>query len=284
MTTIVRRRSLGPPIRSALAYTVFVLVAVLLSVPIIWLVVTSLKLPTEYLSYPLRFFPAVPQWENYATALTRIPFARYAWNTVLLSTVFSVLTVVTSAMAGFAFARINAPGRSFLFSIIVALLIVPGIVTLIPQFVVFARLGLTNTYWPWVLWGLAASPFHIFLFRQFFSSFPKDLEDAAEVDGCGMGRIFWQIFLPNALPAVATSFILNFVGMWGDWLTPLVFLTDANTTLAVKINTGYVDPQGNALVPTTLAACVLYTLPLVVLFFLGQRYLVRGVVTSGLKG
>ena len=149
---------------------------------------------------------------------------------------------------------------------------------------VFAWLGLTNTYWPWVLWGLAASPFHIFLFRQFFSSFPRDLEDAAEVDGCGAFRIFAQIFLPNVLPAIATSFIFCFVWVWGDWLTPLIYLSDANTTLGVKISGGYVDPQGNAIITTTLAACVLYALPLVALFFLGQKYIVKGVVTSGLKG
>lgn len=284
MTTIVRRRTPGPALRTAASYALFIVLALLLTVPVIWLLVTSLKLPTEYLSYPLRFLPSVPQWQNYAAALTRISFWHYARNTLLLAIVFSTLTVLTSAMAGFAFARIVAPGRSFFFTIIVALLIVPGIVTLIPQFVVFSKLKLTDTYWPWVLWGLSASPFHIFLFRQFFSTFPKDLEDAAEVDGCGAFRVFYQIFLPNALPVIATSFILNFVYVWGDWLTPSLFLTDVNTTLAVKMNTGYVDPQGHALIPTTLAACVIYTLPLVLLFFAGQRYLVRGVVTSGLKG
>ena len=284
MTTIVRRPSPWPRVRAVLASALFVLVAVLLVVPILWLLVTSLKLPTEYLSYPIRILPAVPQWENYVQALTRFPFWRYAWNTLVLALTFSTLTVLTSALAGFAFARIAAPGKKALFTLIVALLIVPHIVTFIPQFVVFSQLKLTNTYWPWVLWGLGASPFHIFLFRQFFSAFPRDLEDAAEVDGCGTFRVFWQIFLPNALPAVATSFIFNFVWVWGDWFTPQVFLTDANTTLAVKLNSGYVDPQGNPLIPTTLAACVLYTLPLVVLFFLGQRYIVRGVVTTGLKG
>jgi ABC-type glycerol-3-phosphate transport system permease component len=284
MTTIVRRPSPWPRVRAVLASALFVLVAVLLVVPVLWLLVTSLKLPTEYLSYPIRILPTVPQWENYVQALTRFPFWRYAWNTLVLALTFSTLTVLTSALAGFAFARIAAPGKKVLFTLIVALLIVPHIVTFIPQFVVFSQLKLTNTYWPWVLWGLGASPFHIFLFRQFFSAFPRDLEDAAEVDGCGTFRVFWQIFLPNALPAVATSFIFNFVWVWGDWFTPQVFLTDANTTLAVKLNSGYVDPQGNPLIPTTLAACVLYTLPLVVLFFLGQRYIVRGVVTTGLKG
>ncbi len=161
---------------------------------------------------------------------------------------------------------------------------IPSIVTVIPQFIVFSRLHLTNTYWPWILWGLAASPFHIFLFRQFFASIPRELEDAAEVDGCSPFRIFWQIFLPNAKPALATSFLFNFVGVWGDYFTPLIFLSDEKTTLAVKLVRAYTDPQGHVLITTTLAACVIYTLPLVILFFLGQKYLTRGVVTSGLKG
>jgi ABC-type glycerol-3-phosphate transport system permease component len=197
---------------------------------------------------------------------------------------FTILTIVTSAMGGFAFSRFQVPGRNALFMIVIALLIVPGIVTVIPQFIVFSRLRLTNTYWPWILWGLSASPFHIFLFRQFFATIPRELEDAAEVDGCGPFRIFWQIFLPNSKPALATSFIFNFSWVWGDWFTPLIYLSDANTTLAVKLGTAYLDPQGHSLITITLAACVIYTLPLIILFFLGQQYIIKGVVTTGLKG
>jgi len=187
-------------------------------------------------------------------------------------------------MAGFAFSRFRVPGRDRLFMIVIALLIVPSIVTIIPQFIVFARLHLTNTYWPWILWGLTASPFHIFLFRQFFASFPKELEDAAEVDGCGPFRVFWQIFLPNAKPALATSFIFNFGGVWGDYFNPLIFLSEAQTTLAVKLSTAYADPVGNRLTTITLAASVVYVVPLVILFFLGQKHILKGAVLSGLKG
>jgi ABC-type glycerol-3-phosphate transport system permease component len=157
-------------------------------------------------------------------------------------------------------------------------------VTLIPQFIVFSRLKLTGTYWPWVLWGLSGSASFIFLFRQFFLSFPRDLEDAAEVDGCNPLRIYWQVFLPNAKPALATAFIGGFVWVWGDWLTPVIYLTTANTTVAVKVASGYVNPQGFSLITVTLAASIIYTLPLIVMFFLGQRYILEGVVTSGLKG
>jgi multiple sugar transport system permease protein len=190
-------------------------------------------------------------------------------------------------MVGFAFARLDAPGKGKLFGIIISLLMVPGIVTIIPQFVIFAKLGLTNSYWPWLLWGISASPFHIFLFRQFFTGIPKELEDAAEVDGAAPFRIFWQIFLPNAKAALATSFILNFVYVWGDWLAPVIYLDDAKTTLAVKLATPtYVnpgDPTGHLLVTITLAAAIIYTIPPVIMFFIAQKSIMEGVVTTGLK-
>ena len=266
------------------SYGVLILVTILISSPVVWLLITSLKIPIEYLSYPIQFLPKVPQWDNYVQVFTLMPFWRYAWQTFRLAMSFSILCVITSSMAGFAFARIPVPGRNRLFSIIVALIIIPAIVTVIPQFIVFAKLRLTNTYWPWILWGLSASPFHIFLFRQFFAGVPKELEDAAEVDGCSLLRTYWQVFLPNAKPVLATSFIFNFSWVWGDYFAPIIYLNDAKTTLAVKLSTAYVDPQNNPLVTVTLAACAVYMLPLVIAFFLGQKHIIQGALTSGLKG
>jgi len=266
------------------SYGVLILVTILISSPVVWLVITSLKIPIEYLSYPIQFLPKVPQWDNYVQVFTLMPFWRYAWQTFRLAMSFSILCVITSSMAGFAFARIPVPGRNRLFSIIVALIIIPAIVTVIPQFIVFAKLRLTNTYWPWILWGLTASPFHIFLFRQFFAGVPKELEDAAEVDGCSLLRTYWQVFLPNAKPVLATSFIFNFSWVWGDYFAPIIYLNDAKTTLAVKLSIAYVDPQNNPLVTVTLAACAVYMLPLVIAFFVGQKHIIQGALTSGLKG
>ena len=268
------------------SYAILILVTCLISLPVVWFLLTALKKDIEYLSYPIRILPEVAQWENYVKVFTTggFSFSKYAWHSLFLALSFSILTSFTSAMAGFAFARFQVPGRDRLFMIIIALLIIPAIVTVIPQFIVFSRLHLTNTYWPWILWGLTASPFHIFLFRQFFLSFPRELEDAAEVDGCGPFRVFWSIFLPNAKPALATSFIFNFSWAWGDYFTPMIYLSDAKTTLAVKLATSYLDPKGHALYTITLAACVVYTLPLIVMFFLGQKYILKGMVTSGLKG
>ena len=281
-----RRSSLSKALRKVPAYTVLTLVTVLISIPFIYLVVTSLKLDIEYQSWPIRFFPATPQWSNYAEVFhPRHRILRYTGNTLFLALAQTGLTILTSSMGGYAFARFtDVPGRNRLFSIVIALIILPAMVTVIPQFIVFSRVGITNTYWPWILWGLGGSAFTIFLFRQFFLSFPKELEDAAEVDGCNPFRIYWQIFLPNTEPALATAFIFGFSAVWGDWFTPVIYLSHRNTTLPVVIAGAFVNPQGQALVTVTLAASVIYTLPLIVIFFLGQQHILKGVVTSGLKG
>lgn len=263
-----------------LAFTI----GAILVAPVIWLLLTSLKADSEFLRYPLELLPSTPLWTNYAEAVSRVPFWRYAWNSTVIALIYSSLTVVTSAMTGFAFARLEAPGRGRLFGIVVALLMVPQIVYIIPQFVLFSRLGLPNTLWPWVLWGLSASPFHIFLFRQYFLSFPKELEDAAEVDGCSIFRMFWQIFLPNARSVLAVSFILNFINVWDDWFTQIIFLTGDNLTLAVALAKSYVDDNGTPLITVSVAASVLYTIPLVIIFMLAQKQIMDGHITTGIRG
>jgi ABC-type glycerol-3-phosphate transport system permease component len=280
------RLALGRTLRRTVSYLMLITFAVLILIPVVWFLVTSLKTNLEYMSYPIRLLPAKPQWDNYVKVFTTggFSFARYAQHSLYLAVVFTLLNTTTSSLAGFAFARFRVPGSSQLFTLVIAMLIIPGIVTTIPQFVVFSRLHLTNSYWPWILWGLTASPFQIFMFRQFFLSFPKELEDAAEVDGCTPFRLFWQIFIPNAQPVFATSLIFNFNWVWGDYFLPLIYLSDAKTTLAVKLATAYVDPRGNALYTITIAASVIYTLPLILIFFLGQKYILKGVVTSGIKG
>jgi multiple sugar transport system permease protein len=280
------RRSSWPRLRPLASLAALTALAAIFSLPAIWLLLTSLKRETEYASYPIHVLPTVAQPGNYGLALTMFPYLRYFMNSVILATTFSVLVVLTSSAAGFGFARHpTAPGRNVLFSLVLATMMVPGLVTLVPQFMLFSWLGLTNSYWPWILWGLSGSPFHIFLFRQFFAGIPRDLEDAAEVDGCGKFRIYSQIFMPNSLPAVAASSIFAFTWVWGDWLQPKLFLTDQITTLSVKLATAYVDPvQGMAIVTVTVAGVALYVLPMILVFFLAQRYIIQGVVTSGLKG
>jgi multiple sugar transport system permease protein len=267
-----------------LLYAGFVALTAIFVAPILWLLLTSLKTMTEYLRYPITIFPTVPQWGNYYTAVIEYPFLRHALNSLIIAVPSTLLTVLSSALAGFGFARHNARFKNLLFILVLSMLMVPRMVTVIPTFVFFSKLGLTNTYWPWILWGVAGSSFHIFLFRQFFAAIPKDLEDAAEVDGCSRLRIFWQIFLPLSGPVLATSAIFHFQWVWGDWFTPNIFLTQDRTTLSVLLSTAYRDPQGNALETVTMAAIMVYMLPMLLIFLFAQKYIVQGIVTSGIKG
>ena len=265
-------------------YVGFLLLTLVFIMPVVWLVLTSLKLNSEYGTYPTMLFPAVPQWTNYPQALIDRPFFKLAWDTTQIAVPSAILTVLSSSLAGFAFARMNAPGKSVLFVLVLSMLLVPRMVTTIPDFMLFAKLRLTNTYWPWILWGISGSSFNIFLFRQFFSAVPKDLEDAAEVDGCNRLRIFWQIFLPVSGPVVATALIFHFQWVWGDWFTPNILLSSDNTTLSVGLGTLYLDPKGNTLYTLYMAALVGYLLPMLIFFLIGQKYIVQGIVTTGLKG
>jgi multiple sugar transport system permease protein len=248
-------------------YSILIGTTIILILPVFFMVAASFKQNSEYMTYPIHIFAKVPQWSNYQAVFTMTPFVKIAARTGLLGITTAFITMITSSLAGYAFARFKVPGSGRLFSIVIAMLIVPGIVLLIPQFVMFARLKLTNTYWPWILGALGGSPYYIFFFRQYFMNFPKELEEAAEVDGCGPFRIFWQIFMPNAKPIIATVIIFAFNGVWSDYLMPLIYLNANKTLLGVAMATAFRDPKGNDLKTISMAGNVIYVLPLIIVFF-----------------
>lgn len=265
-------------------YVILLVTTLFLMVPLFFMVVASLKVDSEYMSYPIKLFPTVPQFANYLQVFTMTPFVKIALRTGLLAFTVAVIVTITSSMAGYGFARYDVPGNKQLFTLVIAMLIVPFIVILIPQFILYARLKLTNTYWPWILEAMAGGPFFIFLFRQFFLGFPRELEDAAEVDGASSFRIYAQIFMPNSKPVIALTMIFAFNGVWGDYLKPLIFLSSSKQLLGVVMATAFKNPQGFDLKTVSLAANVIYVLPLIVVFFFAQKHILKGVVTSGLKG
>ncbi len=291
MNVLVQRRSISHT-SAAGARTLnevgkYLLLMVLLMVfigPFLWLLSTALKQTTELGALPIHFWPTQPQWGNFAQAFTTVKFGPYAANSLILSTLSALLTTFSSAIVGFGFARLRGPGKRWLFLVMLSTMMLPQLVVLIPTYVLFARLSLVDTYWPWVLWGLASSPFIAFLFRQSFSSIPVELEEAAIIDGCGYGRIFWQIFLPLSIPVIATSLIFTFTWTWGDYITPSLLLSQDNTTLSVAMASGYVDPHGVALTNILAAGSIMYILPVLIIFFFAQRSFVKGIVTTGLKG
>jgi multiple sugar transport system permease protein len=270
--------------RVAGTYLVLLVLAILFAGPFAWLVLAALKQPSEWVAIPIHVLPAHWQWSNFHQALTQINFPAYLGNSLFLSGLYAVLVTISSAMVGFGFARLRGFAKRPLFLVLLSTMMLPQILTLIPTYVLFARLHLVDTYWPWVLWGLAASPYLVFLFRQFFTAIPTELEDAAILDGCGYGRIFLRIFLPLSRPVLLTSFLLSFTWIWGDYLAPALLLDADHTTLSVAITQSYRDPHGNYIPTVQAAAAALYVVPVMLIFLFAQRYFVRSVVTSGVKG
>jgi multiple sugar transport system permease protein len=216
--------------------------------------------------------------------LTRFPYGIALFNSLVIAISFTALSTISAALAGYAFARSRFRWKNVLFLFVLSTLMVPWIVTMIPQYVLFYRLHLINTPWPWVLWGIQGTPLQIFLFRQFYATFPRDLEDAAAIDGSGRLRIFFDIFVPNSKPVIAIAAVWAFILVWGDYLTQdLFYLIDRNGTLLTRI-TALLDAnvQGGGVSSLPLA---LYALPPVIFFVLVQRYITQtAVTTTGIKG
>ncbi|WP_067820318.1 carbohydrate ABC transporter permease [Actinomadura kijaniata] len=252
--------------------------------PFLWLLLAALKTREEWVAVPGSVLPDQVQWSNFTQALTDVNFAAYAMNSLFLSTTYAFLITLSSAAVGFGFARLRAPGKRAMFLVVLSTMMLPQVLTILPTYVMFSRLGLVNTYWPWVLWGLAASPYLVFLFRQFFAAIPRELEDAAIIDGCGWPRIFVRIFLPLSRPVLITAFLLSFTWSWGDYIAPALLLDVDHTTLSVAITSWYKDPHGNGIPTVQAAAATLYIMPVLLIFFFAQRHFVRSVVGSAVKG
>ena len=268
--------------RNRLAFLVLLLVAVLVTLPFLELLISALTPGSEIGAD--RWLPSVLRWSNFTDALDYIPYWDLTKNSVVLSCLFGILTTFSSAITGYGFARMRGPGKRLLFGVLIMTMMVPPIVTLIPTYLLFSRYGLVGTYWPWVLWGAAGTPYTIFLYRQFFSGLPKELEEAAVLDGAGRIRIFLQIFLPLSRPLLVTAFVLAFNAVWGDFIAPDLFLNSSNTTLAMGVATGYTNQAGYPLYNLLAGGAFLYVIPVVLLFLFAQRSYVRGFANSGLKG
>ncbi|MCQ6557449.1 carbohydrate ABC transporter permease [Paenibacillus mendelii] len=277
-------QSTGSTLGRVTVYGLLILLSIIFVMPLYWLVTNSLQLVGSSSS----FLPGGLHFENYYYAATLIDYWSYTKSSIILTSISVVIPTLTSALVGFGFARLRGPGKGFLFMMMLSTMMLPGIVTQIPTYVIFFKLGFLNTYWPWLFWALGGSAFSIFLYRQFFSSFPKDLEEAARIDGCSTFRIFWNIFMPISFPVIATVSILSFNGSWGgDYLTPFMFLQDDKYPLATALfSVGYAFPGDQRIEMTQVlnAGLVMFVLPIIVVFFIGQRYLVEGVVSSAVKG
>jgi len=254
--------------------------------PFYWALISSLKEAQEVRRIPIDWWPRIAQWHNYLDVWTVRFFANWVFNSVFLTVVATAGTLVSSSLAGYAFARFRFPGKDLLFTLTLATLMLPAYVLLIPNYMLFWKLGWLNTYLPLTVPFWFGSAFFIFLFRQFFMTIPIDLDDAARIDGASYPRIFWSILLPLSAPVFATAAIIEGINQWNSFLRPLIILNKPEMfPLSVGLRYFVVNPGDNLPKDHLLmAASIMMTLPVIILFFIGQRQFVRGVVMSGIKG
>ncbi|MEV5533654.1 carbohydrate ABC transporter permease [Streptomyces prunicolor] len=265
------------------------LVAVLLVLlyPLVWLLATSLKPANEVLT-SLKLLPSHIEWSNYTTALdgiSGVSISRLLLNSLLISVGSVIGNVVSCSLAAYAFARLRFRMRGPMFGFMIATMMLPHHAVLIPQYIIFNKLGMVDTYWPLILPKfLATEAFFVFLIVQFMRGLPRELDEAARIDGCGPFRIFWSVVLPLTRPALITTAIFTFIWSWNDFFTQLIYLFDPEKftiTLALR---NFVDQSSTSAYGPMFAMSVISIVPIVLFFFAFQRYLVEGMATSGLKG
>ena len=257
----------------------------LLLLPFYWLITTSLKRPDEVYQFPPVWFPPAPQFGNYAQALTLVPLYKYALNTFTIVGAVLVGTILSCSFTAYGFARLRAPGRDLIFMVLLATLMLPGAVTLVPTYLLFNALGWVNTLLPLIAPSFFGSAFFIFMLRQFYLTIPRELEEAAIIDGASPYQIWWRIMLPLSAPALATMAVFTFVSTYNDFFTPLIYLTDdGKQTIAVALSYFQGSPRVGPQMHLLMAAVALSIVPPMTLFLVAQRYFVRGIATTGLKG
>ena len=267
--------------RAVLIYTALLAISWCWLFPIAWAVSGSLKSGGE-ITEPI-LFPAHPRWSNYTEVFTLMPFWRMFFNTVLYAGCITAGQVFFCSLAGYAFARLQFRGRDTLFVLYLGTLMVPLTVTVIPQFIIMRVLGWTDTPWAMIVPGLFGGAFGTYLMRQFFSTLPTDLEEAAILDGCTPWQIYWRILLPHARPAVMVLAVLTWVNVWNDFLWPLLMIQ--RNSLAT-LTLGLVRMRGEYVArwPLIMAMSMLIMLPLVIIYAMAQRSFVRGIAVTGLNG
>ena len=251
--------------------------------PLIYVLRTSLTAEHELFAWPPVIIPWPPVWDNYVEMWTNGPTWSWVKNSTIVTLVSVVAETVTSVFVAFGFSRTRFAGRDKLFLGVLATMMLPGAVTLVPKWLIFFRLGWIDTLWPLIVPRFFATPFYIFILRQFFLSLPKELDDAAEIDGANLIQVLRRIILPLSVPAIATVAVFSFMNRWNDFLEPLIYLLHTeNLTLAVGMRwfTGQWGTEFHLL----MAGAMLMVAPMIVAFFIAQKQFIRGIALTGIKG
>jgi multiple sugar transport system permease protein len=281
MQRVHRRQILGSLNRHAL----LTVVALAFMSPLLWMLTSGFKSNDEMFAQPIVWWPRALRWSNFGDVFNYpgFPFLRFLANSLFYAGSVTVGTVLSCAIVAYGFARLRFPGRNILFAITIATMMIPGIVTFIPTFVLFKYLGLLGSYAPLIIPAFLGNPFFIFMLRQFFMGLPWELSEAAKVDGAGEWLIFWRIMLPLVRSALIVVAVFSFVWTWQDFFGPLIYLSDPNS-FPLSLGLFAFHAQRTTDWTHLMAAATLTTLPLIVLFFFTQRYFLQGITLTGLKG
>ncbi|MBI3111161.1 MAG: carbohydrate ABC transporter permease [Ignavibacteriales bacterium] len=252
--------------------------------PFLWMLSTSLKTQAAIFRYPPELIPSPPHFENYETILKGLSVSQFFLNSFKISALATIGQLLSCSLAAYAFARMQFRGKGLLYGVLLATMMIPAQVTMIPVFLIMKSLGWIDSHNALIVPAFLGGAFGTFLLRQFFESIPRDLEDAARIDGCGRFRIYWQIILPLAKPALATLGLFTFMSYWNDLLGPVIYLSSVEK---MTLTVGLASLQAGEMVARhdlLMAGSMLSIVPMLVLFVLAQKWFVRGVVMTGIKG
>lgn len=273
------------PLALSTLLTYFLLIGFgfLFLIPFLWMVSTSLKPATQLFVDPPVWIPKPLQWSNYYEAITTVSFFTYLKNTLIVASCATIGVILSCPLAGYSLGRLQWRGRDTLLIITLAIMMIPGQVTMVPLFIVFSKLHLVGTYYPLILPAFFGVPFFIFLMRQFFKQLPKSLEDAARIDGCSEIRIYTHVMLPLCQPAILTIALFQFMHSWNDFVGPLIYLSDERF-YTLQLGLQQFKQAYNTQWSQLMAASVLVAVPIILFYFFVQRSFIQGITLGGVKG
>ena len=284
MMDYFKKTSVNRQSKKMLSYVLMTVIGIILLIPLLWMVFTSLKPMEEIVRYPPTFFPEKIVWENYLDTIAAFPFWRYARNTLFITVLVVIGNVLSNSFIAYGFAKLDFPGKKLMFALVLSTMMIPGFVTMIPQYVLFSKIGWVGTYLPLIVPSFFGNAFNIFLMRQFYLSINNELIEAAEIDGANHLYIWSHLMLPLTKPALITIAINSFNAAWNDFLGPLLYIQDQEKyTLQIgfQVFQNQATTQWNYL----MAGATLVLIPTILLFFFAQRYFIEGMdLTGGSKG
>lgn len=279
---IKKKKSTSAIVRKVLLYVLLIIIGIIMVVPFLWMISTSLKEQYDTVKIPPVWIPNPPRWQNYVDLFTQQPMLQFMLNTIKIVFFVVLGQLFFSSLAAYSFARIKFKGRTVMFFFYIATLMVPGQVTMIPTYLMFAKVGLVDNHIVLILPAFF-SAFGVFLLRQFFMSLPKELEEAAEIDGCNPFTTYYRIMLPLIVPAMLTLGVFTLMNTWNDYMGPLIYLTTPEKytmILGIAYFKGVYTTQWNLV----MAGSVLSVIPILVAYLCAQKYFVEGIAFSGVKG